>query len=53
MRLEMKYLALATVLLLAGCLEAFDLVEEKLAAPRYCHTPTATFLCQPPQQPVP
>ena len=43
----MRYVALAGVLLLGGCLEAVDLVEEKLAAPAYCHTPTATTLCRP------
>jgi len=42
-----KYIvSLSLVLLLGGCLEAFDLVEEKLASPRYCHTETATFLCE-------
>jgi len=48
-RFDMRYLVLAGVVLLGGCLEAFDLVEEKLAAPRYCHTPTATTLCDPSQ----
>jgi hypothetical protein len=47
------FVAFSSVLLLGGCLEAFDLVEEKLASPRYCHTPTATFLCEPPGQAVP
>jgi len=43
----MKHIvSLSLVLLLGGCLEAFDLVEEKLASPRYCHTETATFLCE-------
>jgi hypothetical protein len=50
---DMRYLALFAPLLLGGCLEALDVVEAELAAPRYCHTATATFLCEPPQRPLP
>jgi hypothetical protein len=43
-----RYLNLAIVLLLAGCLEAADLVEEKLVAPDYCPTPTGGLALCPP-----
>lgn len=42
-----KLIALGIALLLSGCLEAYDLVEEKLGSPRYCHTPTSSALCEP------
>ena len=48
---DMRYAPILIVLLLGGCLEAFDLVEEKLGSPRYCHTPTGTVLCEQHQSP--
>ncbi len=44
-RLRMRYLAIAAVLLLAGCLEAADLVEEQIVSPAYCETPRGVALC--------
>ena len=41
----MKYFAVAAVLLLAGCLEAADLAEERLVGPEYCETPNGIALC--------
>jgi hypothetical protein len=35
----MKYMVVAAVLLLGGCLEAADLAQERIAAPQYCSTP--------------
>jgi hypothetical protein len=37
--------AVALPLLLGGCLEAMDLVAERVTAPAYCETPTGLALC--------
>ena len=33
-------------MLLAGCLEAADLAQERLAAPEYCRTSDGITLCE-------
>ena len=42
----MRYLALAVLLLLGGCLEAMDVPIAKLTAPDYCETPNGLVLCK-------
>ena len=41
----MRYLLVTAALLLAGCLEAADLAEERLVSPPYCQTPDGIALC--------
>jgi hypothetical protein len=41
----MRAVAVAAVLLLAGCLEAADLAEERIVSPPYCETPNGLVLC--------
>ena len=41
----MRHAVLLLASLLTGCLEAADLVQERLAAPDYCRTPSGIALC--------
>ncbi len=43
----MRFLGLAAVLLLGGCLEVADLAQERLVSPDYCETPNGIALCEP------
>lgn len=43
----MRFVMLASVLLLGGCLEAADLVEERLVSPATCVVPNGVALCGP------
>jgi hypothetical protein len=47
----MRHVALLGALLLTGCFEAMDLVQERLAAPDMCPTPNGIALCDPAYQP--
>jgi hypothetical protein len=40
-----RLLSLVTVLLLSGCLEAIDLVQERVEAPPVCRTPNGVAVC--------
>ena len=43
----MRYIGLAALLLLGGCLEAADLAEERLVSPDYCASaPGTVTLCK-------
>ncbi len=46
----MRFVAVASLLLLGGCLEAIDLVEERLVSPPYCETANGIALCEPKTQ---
>ena len=48
----MRFVGLAALLILGGCLEAADLAQERLAAPDYCPTPDGITLCEPSGTPV-
>ena len=41
----MRLAVIAAALLLAGCLEAADLVEERLVSPDTCQVPNGVALC--------
>jgi hypothetical protein len=40
-----RLLGLAMLLLLGGCLEAADLVQERYQAPPVCRTPSGVAVC--------
>lgn len=41
----MRFLGLAAVLFLGGCIEAADLAQERITAPDYCQTENGIALC--------
>lgn len=43
----LKFFGIAAVLLLGGCLEAADLVEERIVSPATCAVPNGVALCGP------
>lgn len=42
----MRYIVLAAVLLLGGCLETADLAQERITAPGYCPTANGVAMCE-------
>ncbi len=49
-RENMRFVAVASLLLLGDCLDAIDLVEERLVSPPYCETANGIALCEPKTQ---
>ena len=42
----MRYLGLFAALMLAGCIEAADLAQERITAPDYCPTQNGIAICE-------
>lgn len=44
--ISMRFLRLAALLLLGGCIEAADLAQERITAPDYCPTENGIAICE-------